>query len=506
MRKNIVIKSKNIFTGNDILDGFIVISDGVIIKVGSGEEKECCHENTEYIDATDGFVMPGLIDTHCFFTGHYVNSYGVDLKNCSSVSDILTKIKENSDDKVFVGRNTQTKLFEALSSDDDLPDQIPVVIFNEDSEKFVINKKAANKYSVVSGDCGLESYWKLIKEILSDQKSLIQGIKDHHHFLNSKGVTSLKEVIFDDSYGFLEAMTEMIKEDTLKLRVRVVSQPVGHDLDIELGKMLRDSLTHENLKFAGYNMMVDGSMSQNEADLKKKYLNTDFHSINGPDYEKINQLVRNVDDNGFRFALHNQGDRAVEKTLDILQTMKKDSSGKLVNKHTMTDIEFGAVEDFKRMASLGVIAEIYPQIQSIYDDQSEKIDMIKSAIGDDISKIWNRRGLIDSGTTVACATDLPLLFPSLPESIFHACGGYFIGEETPFQKENTLTRLELIMAWSVGGAMDFYETDDKLGLLKVGYKADIAIFDQNLLEIPMKNVKEAKVLKTIIDGKIVYSV
>ncbi len=505
MHNDIVIKSKNIFTGKEFLDGFIAIKDGVITEIGRGDGKEYCNETTKYIDASEGFITPGLSDTHCFFTGHYINSFGEDLKNYTSLSEVITIISDYSDGTVFVGRHIAPDLFDLLSGDQ-LPQEIPVVIFHEDGEKFIVNNLAAAKFEIASGDCNLETYWKLIQEILKDAQGLIEGIKEHHHFLYSRGVTAIKEVIFDDSYGVVDALTEMIDTDSLKLRVRVVSQPVGHKLDLELGKTLQETLTHKNLKFSGYNMMVDGSMSQYEADLKEKYIGKDFHSIHVPDYEKIKDLVHQVDNHGFRIALHAQGDRAISKTIDILSEMKKDAWGKLKQKHTMTDLEFGAVEDFIRMAPLGIIAEIYPQIQSIYDDQAEKIDMIKNAVGDQVSQIWNRRGLSNSGTLISCATDLPLLFPSLPESIYHACGGYFQDMKTPFQQGNTLTRLELITAWTTGGALNLFENHEKLGMLQPGYHADLAIYEENLLEVPMSQVRDVKVVHTIINGEIVYSI
>lgn len=503
MHSDIVIRSKNIFTGSELLDGFLVISDGIITRVDNGDGKEYCQETTEYIDASEGLVTPGLVDTHCFFTGLYVNSYGKDLKGCSSVTEIIELIS-TCDEDLFVGRNTPAELFGSLNHLE-LPEDIAVVIFDQDNERFVVNRKAASKYDIASGNCNLEMYWKLIEEILDDRQRLARAIKQHNIMLSSNGVTAVKEVIFDDSYGFLDALKSVRQEGDLNLRVSVVSQPVGHDLDIPLGKNLSRTLCHENLRFAGYNMMVDGSMSQKEADLKREYLGTDFHSLRGPEYEKIRELVTEVDRNDFRIALHTQGDRAIAKTIDILSTMKKDDNGKLMNKHTMTDLEFGDPEDFIRMEQLGIIAEIYPQIQSIYESRSEKVAMIRNAVGDDISKIWNRRALQESGTVISCATDLPLLFPNLPESIFHACGGYFQEDETPFQKENTLYRLQLIKAWTTGGAKNLFDPSEKIGCLKDGYHADVVIFDQNLLEVPMRQIREAKVMKTILEGKTVYS-
>lgn len=46
--------------------------------------------------------------------------------------------------------------------------------------------------------------------------------------------------------------------------------------------------------------------------------------------------------------------------------------------------------------------------------------------------------------------------------------------------------------------------EEKLGTLEEGKLADIAVFDRNLLEIDKKKAREAKVIMTIMDGKVVY--
>jgi predicted amidohydrolase YtcJ len=47
--------------------------------------------------------------------------------------------------------------------------------------------------------------------------------------------------------------------------------------------------------------------------------------------------------------------------------------------------------------------------------------------------------------------------------------------------------------------------ENKLGMLKVGFLADFVILDKNLLDLTPDQIKEVKVLQTIVDGKIVYT-
>lgn len=46
--------------------------------------------------------------------------------------------------------------------------------------------------------------------------------------------------------------------------------------------------------------------------------------------------------------------------------------------------------------------------------------------------------------------------------------------------------------------------EDKLGSLDAGKYADMIVLDRNIFTIPMEEVKKAKVVTTIVNGKIVY--
>ena len=117
------------------------------------------------------------------------------------------------------------------------------------------------------------------------------------------------------------------------------------------------------------------------------------------------------------------------------------------------------------MGKLGVIAEIYPQIQSIAN-RKDKLAMIEEKIGMDRGQYyWNRRKMADSNVLLSCGTDLPLLIDDIPESIYHAVGGNFPEGGEPFNKQNMLTIPELLTAWSAGGAYNLYQ-EKELGTLE----------------------------------------
>ena len=46
--------------------------------------------------------------------------------------------------------------------------------------------------------------------------------------------------------------------------------------------------------------------------------------------------------------------------------------------------------------------------------------------------------------------------------------------------------------------------ENKLGQLKVGFLADFVVLDKNLLALTPNQIKEVKILQTVVNGKTVY--
>ena len=75
--------------------------------------------------------------------------------------------------------------------------------------------------------------------------------------------------------------------------------------------------------------------------------------------------------------------------------------------------------------------------------------------------------------------------------------------ENGFQIENALTREETLKGMTIWGAYFNFEEKEK-GSIEKGKSGDFIIIDQNIMEIDPKKIPHTKVLKTFIDGELVY--
>ena len=505
---NFIIKSDCIFTATDTspINGYVKVENDKISAVGQGEiPSNLLSADTKVYNYTGKTVSPGFVDVHCFFTGYVVRFLGCDLANCSSENEVIETAKKHmatiSNDYPILGHNLKVKVSEELLNKE-FGDR-PVVLFMEGQETCAMNTSAIQKYNFNPNRCWPEAYVKIFPYILGDKKFIKPEFIKYMKMMNSHGITSIKEMGFDDFYTFTEVLEELEKENALTVRVNFMSQPVDKPMNIEYGKKMRDKFKGEFVRFSGYNQMTDGSVSEFNADIKKPYNNTDTCCKQNIDWKKLGDDTRSADENNFRFSLHCQGDAAIAKTLDIYETCKRDANGKMVNRHAITDLEFSDPQDLERMGKMGVIAEVYPQIQSIANREG-KLKMIEEKIGLERGKnYWNRRKMQDSGVTISCGTDLPLLIDNIPESVYHAVGGFFPEGGEPFNTQNMLKTNELLKAWTHGGAYNLGD-EKTLGTLEVGKKADIAVLSGNLFTTPIENIRELKVDMTVINGNIVY--
>jgi predicted amidohydrolase YtcJ len=508
-----ILKSRHIFTAtqSDVFSGYIAIAEGKILSIGQEPDESLVCPETRIIELDDQLICPGFIDVHCFFSGYAMNFVGIDLSRMQTAQTIhsaLIDYKSASEGvRPILGHNLEMDLIQTGDLEHinkEFPNK-PVILFAKGVENCWLNDAAKEKYQFDHNRCYPEAYWRLMKDIFKDHTFMTSQFKQYMNFMNSRGITSVKEMGFDDYYGFVDILKQLQDSGELTLRVSFMSQPVGEPFNIEFGKRMHTELSGDFVRFSGYNMMTDGSISQLMGDLKEPYhSNPDIHCLETINYDRISTDVLEADRNGFRFSLHAQGDRAVEQTIDIFEKCERNSDGTLLNRHCITDLELTAPEDLTRMGKLGITAEIYPQISSLYD-YDEKVELTERLVGKNRAKnYWNRRKMADKNVTISCATDLPLLFDDIPESIYNSCGGYFNAGDHAFNPENTLSIAELLTAWTAGGAYNLV-CEDHLGTLEEGKAADIAILDSNVFEVDMKQMRDAKVSMTIVNGKIVYT-
>lgn len=501
-----VLRSSAIFDAKsaEAHAGFVAIFGNKIAEVGKGSGQEWIGKETTVLELGNRLVTPGLTDVHCFFNGWLLQHVGADLSDVTDAAEAIQRVRADATSELAIGHDYPLDL---LPLDESVLDEafgdVPAVFVGQWAEGMAMNTAAERRFGFTPAACWSEKAFLLLKAVIEDTTRSIPAYRSYLQMMNSYGVTSTKEMGYDD-YWFIDEVKRLEDAGELTLRVNLMSQPVGEPVNVAYGIALRDQFAADpQISFSGFNQMTDGSISQHEGEMKQPYLDEPTCCAMQIDWDEHERQVLLADEAGLRFSLHAQGDAAISHALDIFEKCRRDSEGRVVLRHAMTDLEAASPADLERMGKLGVVAEVYPLIQSVAN-RAEKLAMIDEKIGSERgSHYWNRRKMLDSGVALACGTDLPMTVDDLGMGIYCACAGLFPEGGDPWNEQNMIGVGELIHAWCAGGAYDL-EQDDVLGTLEQGKLADIAVFDTNFLEFNPANARQGACCLTIFDGRIVY--
>jgi hypothetical protein len=114
--------------------------------------------------------------------------------------------------------------------------------------------------------------------------------------------------------------------------------------------------------------------------------------------------------------------------------------------------------------------------------------------------VW--RKLMSSGAVISNGTDVPVE-PIDPMSCFYATVTRKMKDGTAFFPDQRMTREEALRSYTLNGAYAGFEEAIK-GSLTPGKLADITVLDRNILTCPEEEIPAAKVVYTIVGGKILY--
>lgn len=216
-------------------------------------------------------------------------------------------------------------------------------------------------------------------------------------------------------------------------------------------------------------------------------------------YEELEERVIACDEMGFQVGIHAIGTKANHWILNAYEKAAE-VNGKRDARHRSEHAQILIAEDIPRFAELGVIASMQPT-HCITDKR-----FAEKRIGMERCKhAYAWRSLLDAGARLAFGTDYsvePLepmegLYAAVTrkDRLGEAGDGWF-----PEQK---LSMEEAIEGYTLGGAYAQF-MEDRKGMLKKGYLADMVLVNQDLLTIPEEDIMKTLVDYTFVGGKVVF--
>lgn len=538
-KSDIIIKSNAIFNGCIAapVSGIVAVKGNQIQYVGDEAMfSEFLGEDTKVYDMGDRLVMPGLHDAHLHFymSGLYASPLVKVSLTDTSEEQCVAGLAEIADsipkDKWLIGAGWYHPIWEnpvlptKKSLDKVYPDR-PVCMVSGDCHTMWFNSEGLKKLGLnddvkdpvgghygrldngeLSGTVHESAATALVRQIYDFTEEEENGFyRSFIKQLNAYGITSVCDVSMMAAEG-ADFIRDDIYERLLEndeLTVRVNMYPTLR-MDLSRAREMREKYDGEILRCQGVKQFMDGVSSCHTAYLKEDYANAEYPGDRGkatvPE-EKMRELILNAHKNDISARVHTIGDQAIHVLLDYFEEANERYGYKPYLQHTLEHLENFQVEDIERLARLHVLPSVQPP-HALIDPEGVERDLGVERVKD----MWPFRRLIDAGCTLAFGTDSPVVDINPFHGIYNA-----VTRQSAFTKEpeggwlptEKITLAEALSSYTYGSACAASRTD-KLGTLSVGKLADICVLDRNLFEKEPEEILQAKVIMTMMDGKIVY--
>jgi hypothetical protein len=256
----------------------------------------------------------------------------------------------------------------------------------------------------------------------------------------------------------------------------------------------------EHLHITGIKVFADGVVEfpSQTANLTKPYKNTGHNGELLFDPQKFRELCIAADKQGLIIHVHALGDGAVKAALDGIEAARKANANSSLP-HTLTHEQFVTPEDFPRFRQLGVISALQLLWASA---EADTIEIVKPYLDDSIYT-WQypARSILDDGGMISGASDWPVSSANVFWGIYQAETRK--GSEGVLDASQDMPREAMFYAYTHNSAhaMNMLGT---IGSIAPGKKADLILLDRDVLTISPEEMRETKVLWTMVGGKTVF--
>jgi predicted amidohydrolase YtcJ len=517
------------------------ISGDRISVVGSNNEiAKYISRNTQVIDLKGKLVVPGFIDGHAHFLGLGYAKMNMDLtkvKNWTEVIGIVKEAVKNAEPgQWIIGRGWHQEKW------DKLPEQMvegypvhlelskispnnPVILTHASGHALFANAKAMELagigVSTIDPEGGrivrqkngqpsgifLENAEKLINDVYKnllaqrtpDQKEadIIKAIVLASDECLRKGITSFQDA--SQPYKIIDIYKKLADQGRLNTRLWVMIDESNDSLIAKIDQYKILGYGNNFLTIRSIKRYMDGALGARGAWLLEPY--ADLSSTSGLNTVPLDQFMetaRIAIEHGFQLCTHAIGDRANREVLNIYEEVFKNHPDKTNLRWRIEHAQHLHPQDIPRFAELGVIASM----QGIHC--TSDAPWIPKRLGDKRAEegayVWKK--LINTGAIISNGTDAPVEDVD-PIANYYALVTRKTKDGKAFYPEQKLSREEALKLSTLNCAYAAFEEDIK-GSITVGKLADIVVLSQDILTIPDEQIKQTRVLYTILGGKIKF--
>lgn len=523
---DIIVTNAHIFTSDESNPAAqaVAVRANRILRVGSNEEvEECRGKGTRVIDGQGHTLTPGFIDSHfhLLWGAMWMGSAQLyEVKNFGELKENLQDFAARSRTSEWVdGRGIKYGILSTRQELDAILADRPVYINAYDGHTSWANTKALEMAGVLHPGKEVGPNGIIVRDInhlatgelrekdaMSTVANLIplpgearkrELLKMAIQQINATGITSIHNMNGDME----ELTTYAALEDTGEMTLRVyvpywIKPETTEEMLVEVVEMAR--VRGDYVRGGAVKFFMDGVWESYTALTLAPYADapdTKPEGIYSP--EHFTRMAALCDRLGLQIFVHCCGDGAVRRTLDGYEAIQK-TNGRRDSRHRVEHIEVIHPEDLPRFKALGVIASMQTSHSPLSGDDQ---DVWLRRVGEErwpLSFAW--REIKNAGATLALGSDWNVA-PYDPLVNLHAA----LNRKpwSPDNPDQRLTLEECILGYTRDAAYAEFQEHQK-GQIREGYLADMVLFSHDLFQLKPEDIRVARPVMTMIDGRIVH--
>ncbi len=483
---------------------------------------------TRVIDRPTAFMVPGLIDAH----GHMLSLGGmeeeIDLRGVASPAEVAKRVQDWIDntpgDSWITGRNWDQSLwpggaFPTAAVLDAVAPARPVWLKRVDGHAGWANAEAMRRARVTK-DAQAPAGGQIIRDdkrepsgvFIDGAMGLVGGsvpgltktdvkrrLLAAQRAVLRNGLTGVHDAGISPTMA--EAYRELERAGKLTVRIYAMASPPPGRQVAFVSAPPPPPVAGSRFEMRAIKLFIDGAMGSRGALLFEPYHDDASNSgLMLVQPKTLEAIATAALAHGWQVCTHAIGDKGNALVLDAYAAVRRAVP---LARDPRLRIEHAQVvrqEDIARFAELGVIASMQPSHASSDMRWADARLGPNAGLG---AYAW--RSFAKAGVRLAHGSDFPVEIVNPFWGIYAGVTRQdALGNPTGGWHAEQIMSLDEALAGFTAGAAYAAFAENRLGVLKPGFRADLTIVDRDLFDVKPKDLLATQIVMTVIDGAVVY--